>query len=116
MLVAASMDYVLSRTRSGAIAVPVKTHGGEMDIKIVVLQRGWIAVGSFFSVGDERILQGASIIRRWGTSKGLGEIAAGGPNPKTVLDSCPDLRFHVLTTVLMIDCTEDKWASHCKPR
>lgn len=81
-------------------------------IKIVVLQRGWVAVGEFSQAGDICRLEPAAIVRRWGTpNKGLGEIAANGPTSATVLDKCPRLSFHVLTAVLMMDCAEEKWAS-----
>lgn len=78
-------------------------------IRIVILQRGWVAVGYFLKDGNYCTLDSASIIRVWGTTKGLGEIAAGGPTSKTVLDPCPKIRFHELTAIAMIDCAEDKW-------
>ena len=77
--------------------------------RIVILNRGWCAVGDFSQDGDMCTLENASIIRRWGTTKGLGEIASGGPTSKTVLDPCPTLRFHILTTIGMIDCAKEKW-------
>lgn len=64
--------------------------------RIVVLQRGWVAVGRLFKHGNNCILENASVIRRWGTTKGLGEIALNGPTEKTVLDKCSNLRFHEL--------------------
>lgn len=85
------------------------TWGSEW--KIAVLQRGWVYVGRFSRSGDECLLTDAACIRVWGTTKGLGEIAANGPTSKTVLDPCPDVRFHVLTAVLLLDCASEKWAS-----
>ncbi len=46
------------------------------------------------------------------TTKGLGEIAAGGPTLKTVLDKCPPVSFHELTAIATIDCEAGKWTSH----
>ena len=82
-------------------------------IKIVVLQRGWVLVGRWSRDEDleEERLTTASVIRRWGTSKGLGEIAENGPTGSTVLDPCPDATFHPLTVVFKLDCTEEAWAS-----
>jgi len=80
-------------------------------IKIVVLQRGWVAVGRYSRDGDDCALTDASVIRTWGTKKGLGEIAAEGPKSGTTLDPAGTVTFHVLTTVLTLDCNEDKWAS-----
>ena len=83
-----------------------------MDVRIVILQRGWVAVGKFTQDGEQCRLENASIIRRWGTNKGLGQIAADGPTSNTVLDKCPTLRFHALTVIATLDCEASKWADH----
>lgn len=81
------------------------------DIKIVVLQRGWVMVGKFEQQGNNCKLHNASVIRSWGTTKGLGEIALGGPTSNTKLDKCNGLvQFDYLTVVCMVDCEEVKWA------
>ena len=69
----------------------------ENDIRIVVLQRGWVAVGRYTLEGERAKLEKASIVRRWGTQKGLGQLATEGPRPQTVLDPAPTLEFHALT-------------------
>ncbi len=43
-----------------------------------VLQRGWVMVGEFSKVGSDCSLTNAAVIRYWGTTKGLGEIAENG--------------------------------------
>lgn len=78
-------------------------------IRIVILQRGWVAVGYFSQEGSNCTLDRASIIRAWGTTKGLGEIAYGGPTSKTVLDPCPTVKFHEMTVIATLDCAEAKW-------
>ena len=85
----------------------------EGDVKIVILQRGWIFVGIFERDGSDCKLRDASIIRRWGTeNKGLGEIAKNGPTAKTVLDKANGLvQFDYLTVVAMVDCDRAKWES-----
>lgn len=88
---------------------PQHECGGET--KIIILQRGWIAVGKFYKKGSQCRLTKAAIIRKWGTTKGLGEIAMCGPTSDTVLDKSPDLEFHELTVVATMACSEDKWAS-----
>lgn len=83
------------------------------DTKIVVLQRGWVMVGKFEKSGSECKLHNASVIRNWGTTKGLGEIAMGGPTSNTKLDKCGGLvEFDYLTVVASISCDETKWANH----
>ena len=84
----------------------IKTTG---EIRIVILQRGWVVVGRFSQEGSNCKLTNASIIRVWGTTKGLGEIAINGPTSKTVLDKSPDIRFHELTIIATIDCVEATW-------
>lgn len=86
-------------------------------IQIVVLQRGWIAVGRLSQTKDQCTLTDAFIVRRWGTENGLGELAANGPLPSTApngpttLDKSPDIRFHEMTAVLRMDVDESKWQS-----
>lgn len=82
------------------------------DIKIVVLQRGWIVVGRFERTGTQCKLYNASVVRAWGTTQGLGEIVEGGPTSTTKLDKCRGVvEFDYLTVVLTIDCRGDKWQS-----
>jgi len=80
------------------------------DIKIVVLQRGWVLVGRLEKDGTQCKLHNASVIRQWGTTKGLGEIAQLGPLSNTKLDKCGGLvEFDILTMVLSLTCQESKW-------
>lgn len=87
--------------------VPVRE---ESDLKIVFLQRGNVLVGRLSREGDMCTLADASVIRRWGTTKGIGEIALGGPTESTVLDPCGTVAFHILTSVMVIDCAESEWS------
>lgn len=82
------------------------------NVKIVVLQRGWVMVGKLEKNGSECKLHNASVIRNWGTTKGLGEIAINGPTTLTKLDKCGgEVEFDYLTVVCAISCNEDKWTS-----
>lgn len=76
--------------------------------KICILQRGWVMVGDFKREGNDCTLSNASVIRVWGTTKGLGEIALNGPTKSTLLDPCGTARFDYLTTIAVLDCSE-KW-------
>jgi hypothetical protein len=82
------------------------------DVRIVILQRGWVMVGRYSESGDECRLTDCSNVRVWGTTKGLGEIAEGGPNGSTKLDKQPVTRFHKLTVIATIDAMESKWRKH----
>jgi hypothetical protein len=85
------------------------------DVRIVILQRGWVMVGYYKREGDSCSLTKASVIRNWGTTKGLGEIAADGPKKDTKLDPTNGLvEFHRLTEVATIRCEVSKWQSELK--
>ena len=84
------------------------------SVRICVLQRGWIVVGKFSQKGSECKVTNASIIRTWGTTKGLGEIAENGPTEKTILDKTPDVIFHELVGVFQIICRGEKWEPKLK--
>jgi hypothetical protein len=73
------------------------------NVRILVLQRGWVVVGNYSEEGDECVLTDASVIRRWGTTKGLGQLASG-PLADTVLDACGTVRAHKLAVVMQIEC------------
>lgn len=78
------------------------------EIKIVVLQRGWVMVGYWHREGNDCKLTDASVIRTWGTSKGLGEII-NKPTTKTILDKCGTVQFDYLTVVCSLDCEVEGW-------
>lgn len=80
------------------------------DIRIVILQRGWVFVGEYSRTGEDCTLENASVVRRWGTTKGLGQLAIEGPTEDTTLDPTPTVRFHVLTVVATIDCKAEVWS------
>jgi len=68
------------------------------DLRIVILQRGWVMVGEFNQVGSKCTLDKASVIRNWGTTKGLGELI-NGPLKDTKLDPCGHVEFHELGVI-----------------
>lgn len=77
--------------------------------QIVVCDRGWVLVGDVFEEGDYLFLTNASVIRRWGTKEGLGELAMKGPLAQTELDKCPACQVHKLSVVLRMNCCGGKW-------
>ena len=87
----------------------IKEQIPDGPVKIVILQRGWVMVGRFSQYGSKCRLDNAAVIRKWGTTKGLGEIADGGPTKDTVLDKCPPVEFHELTVIAMVQCRAEKW-------
>jgi hypothetical protein len=81
-------------------------------LRIVILHRGWVVVGRVTQTPDEVTIHNASVVRVWGTTKGIGEIALNGPNSKTVLDPCGTMRVHPLAVVGTVDCAQEKWNGH----
>ena len=79
------------------------------DIKIVVLQRGWIYIGRFSKVNNFCKLTNAYCIRSWGTTKGLQELV-NGATPNTKLDKCEGIvEFDWLTVIHTITVKEGAW-------
>lgn len=88
----------------------LQEHEFDGEIKIVILQRGWVMVGRFERNGSDCKLHQASVIRKWGTTKGLGEIAGNGPTKDTVLDKCYGVvEFDYLTVVASISVKGELW-------
>ena len=84
------------------------------DIKILVLQRGWVVVGRISREGSQVIFSGGYVVRRWGTTAGIGQLAKEGPLEDTVLDPLDRGSCHELAIVAEIDCEVDKWSQHIK--
>jgi hypothetical protein len=96
---------------NGTTYVPKDSQTQEYtgDIKIVVLQRGWVYIGRFERNGNDCKLHNAYNIRIWGTTKGLCELT-DGPTSSTKLDKCNGLvEFDWLTVVNTITVDSSKW-------
>ncbi len=84
-------------------------HTGE--IKIVILQRGWVYIGRFKREGNDCTLSNAYNIRTWGTTKGLPELV-NGATTSTKLDKCEGVvEFDWLTVIHTITVNQEKWKS-----
>ena len=96
-----------------ADSIPAVQSGdiADLGVRIVVLQRGWVVVGHARRVGPRVVVSKAANIRRWGTTKGLGELSSGGPTSKTVLDECPDVECLESEIVLSMRCDPAKWGA-----
>ena len=79
------------------------------DLKIVILDRGHVLVGNVKIDGDWIETTNASVIRRWGTTRGLGEIAMNGPTKETILDPIGTVRSPVRALIGLVDCEAGKW-------
>ena len=96
----------------GTVYIPkdsVKANNFTGDVKIVILQRGWIYIGRFSRSGNDCKLENAYNIRTWGTTKGLAELVNGSTS-LTKLDKCEGVvEFDWLTVVHTITVNKEKW-------
>lgn len=79
------------------------------ELKIIVAQRGWVYIGEYRKDGTDHVLENAQVIRRWGTTKGLGQLAQEGPIENTKLDPLGTVRVHELAAVALVDVTSTNW-------
>jgi hypothetical protein len=78
--------------------------------QIVVLSHGFVYVGDVSIDGEWCKIANASNVRRWGTSKGLGELAANGPLKQSVLDPAGTVQAPMSSVVALIACEAAKWS------
>ncbi len=79
---------------------------------IFVCERGMVLVGRVVEEDTLSVtLNDCAIIRRWGTTKGLGQLAIEGPKTETVFDPEPDgtKLFKMGNIYRQIPCNQKKW-------
>ena len=74
--------------------------------QIVVLDRGFVYVGKVTQDENNVTITDARNIRRWGTTKGLGELV-GGPTKDTVLDTVGTVVAPMKSVIHFILCSRD---------
>lgn len=84
-----------------------ETHG----LALVVADRGFVWVGETVTDADWVHITAARVVRRWGTSEGLNELAVKGPLPNTRLDAPSDLKVSRKALIAIIPCEAEKWAA-----
>lgn len=77
--------------------------------QIAVLDRGFVYVGLCSIADGVLVIQSASNVRRWGTTKGLGELASTGPAANTILDPAGTVRAPLSSVIHLIDCDAKAW-------
>lgn len=74
--------------------------------EIVVVQSGWVLMGDVQEEENVLVLKSASVIRVWGTTRGLGQIALNGPTKDTVLDPCGEATVPKIAVLFRIKCVK----------
>lgn len=72
--------------------------------KIIVMQAGWVVTGEVTKAGDALLVKNGSVIRRWGTEHGLGQLAITGKTASTVLDPFGDGEVPKSSVLFVIGC------------
>ena len=72
--------------------------------EIVVCYERWHLIGDVEETEQGVTLTNASVIRYWGTTAGLGEIAVKGVTAKTILDFVGEVRVPTGSIVMRIKC------------
>lgn len=88
------------------------THGVEFSktLRIFVVKLGWVLVGNIKEeTPTDFHLENAAVIRVWGTSHGLGELAVKGPLPETILDPCGEAIIPKHAILWQTGCVEPAW-------
>jgi hypothetical protein len=90
----------------GKAAQPLKRNHG---VALVIADRGHVWVGEVETDGEWCIVRRANVVRQWGTTRGLGEIAHGGPTQKTVLDPIGEVRVVMHAVIAVVPCEGARW-------
>ena len=76
---------------------------------IVIADRGWVYVGDAEHDGEWCVILNAKNIRKWGTTKGLGQLQENGPTADTVLDPMGTVRIPARAVIGVLDTEASKW-------
>lgn len=80
-----------------------------MQLVIVIATYGWVFVGRRDPEAAGLRLVEASCVRRWGTTKGLGQLALSGQQKGTTLDYVGEVHLPTPSVVAWLVCDESKW-------
>jgi hypothetical protein len=80
----------------------------EGDIKIVVLERGFVYVGEVTELDDGIRVENARNIIRWGTSRHIAELV-NGPLEDTRLGDVCSFKAYTHSVIHMLDVESEKW-------
>lgn len=76
---------------------------------IAVMDKGFVYVGDVSTDGQFVRIKRARNIRRWGTERGLGQLALEGPQENTKLDKCGDICAPIAELKHLMKCEVLQW-------
>ena len=72
------------------------------DVRIIVADKGFVFVGNCEDHDDKSVtIRNCRNIRRWGTTKGLGQLATG-PTTNTVVDDYGTVRVTPIVQIAVV--------------
>ena len=71
---------------------------------IVILTAGHVWMGDVVTDGEWVRVTNGNVVRRWGTTRGLAQLAAEGPTPNTKLDMLGDAQAPMSALIGIIPC------------
>jgi len=101
----ADVHEIGSITIDGVEFAPKAKDG---DIKIIVLNNGFVYVGRVSELNDRIEVHDARNIIRWGTTGHLGQLADGPRENTNLGDSCNFFAYRMSINHI-IDVCKDKW-------
>jgi hypothetical protein len=76
---------------------------------IVVVESGWVFAAVLTNTEGDIHSSECAVIRTWGTTNGLGELALKGPTKETKLDMCNVTHIPRAKVLFLMECTPAKW-------
>ena len=73
---------------------------------IVVMTQSFVACGNLVNTDSGIVLNNAAIIRQWGTTEGLGQLALKGKTSSTILDYYGIMHIPLHSIVFILECTQ----------
>jgi hypothetical protein len=78
--------------------------------QIIVVKLGWVLVGRVVAESPSSLtITHAHVVRVWGTTKGLGELAEKGPLKQTILEPTGHVVIQLDAVLFRIDCEDKSW-------
>lgn len=105
------VDRIQKKPRGGKAGAAAAASRAYVDhgIQLVILDRGFVYVGDVKTNREWCVIADAKNVRRWGTTQGLGELAAKGPLSDTQLDDTGIVRAPMGAVIALIACNKRKW-------
>jgi hypothetical protein len=76
---------------------------------IVVVESGWVFAAVLEESATHISSSDCAVIRSWGTTNGLGELALKGPTKETILDMCNITHIPKAKVLFTMECAPLVW-------